>query len=650
MLAKRAIFPMGKLIHKNPKNKYMNSIINSDEMEKMLSEIDYNEAISQQKELESMRGKKVALGKAGHMYEVHINAHPDHFLDWDKPLDQQHPYVDDRLRSILKSRNRMPEEWIKSSPGAEKNLLEAGIKGIKYLDAGSRGPTDQPTHNYVVFDHNDVNIKRRYAEGGEVEREGFDKGGSADDDHPEHYRELNDLGLYSKAAEVAQEATGQNESMSPDQWVNYLTQRGVKPDEITWSEFNNPFGENDKVHKSDVAAHFNRQNKKYEEELYTGDPSEYSGPFGLEQLAHDMANDPGLFKQVLPQAHLFEHAKRKEAAGESVVEWLTENWDHELESYIKKQENWGGHLPVRHSEYQMDGPKENYRELVLQHDLRNEKFKEYAHFPDSPNPLLHIRMSDRKGANGEKLLHIEELQSDWGQRGAYAGFNEADKAKLFKKFTEADRALYQFDFAFRNKVRNLASSRPNGGVINRYAENAPLNELIMTYGDADDHKEYKKFKNEHQKSLARSQAPRVEAGPHVDDTNKWVDLGLKRILKEAADGGYHGIVFTPGDKQMQRWGNDRRLIKPYDETLPSRMQKLINKHDPSLKFGKYSYELPKQYADDPDSTVHHLPMSDKAIASIKKVKSVSSAAAKSKDLATEARHRSRPVAQRRKPT
>jgi len=31
-----------------------------------------------------------------------------------------------------------------------------------------------------------------------------------------------------KAAEVAQEATGQNESMSPDQWVNYLTQRSIQ--------------------------------------------------------------------------------------------------------------------------------------------------------------------------------------------------------------------------------------------------------------------------------------------------------------------------------------------------------------------------------------------------------------------------------------
>ena len=34
---------------------------------------------------------------------------------------------------------------------------------------------------------------------------------------------------------------------------------------------------------------------------------------------------------------------------------------------------------------------------------------------DEPNVLGHIRMNDRIGPNGEKILHIEELQSDWSK-------------------------------------------------------------------------------------------------------------------------------------------------------------------------------------------------------------------------------------------
>ena len=116
----------------------------------------------------------------GHMYEVAIDAHPDHMLDWDKPLSEQHPNVqkflskspyppkEDQsigawLKPLLRDSQGMPEYW-------SYDMLKAGIPGIRYLDANSRRSTDQPTHNYVVFDHNRVKVKRRYEQGGKVER------------------------------------------------------------------------------------------------------------------------------------------------------------------------------------------------------------------------------------------------------------------------------------------------------------------------------------------------------------------------------------------------------------------------------------------------------------------------------------------------
>ncbi len=115
----------------------------------------------------------------GHGYEVNINADPEHFLDWDKPLSEQHPKVqealeqfgikhdkegmrafDDALLNRLQTDNTAPlpkqprdpsgEEVYKklagydlgyppSGPGdATTKIREAGIPGIKYLDQGSR--------------------------------------------------------------------------------------------------------------------------------------------------------------------------------------------------------------------------------------------------------------------------------------------------------------------------------------------------------------------------------------------------------------------------------------------------------------------------------------------------------------------------------
>ena len=97
----------------------------------------------------------------GRMYEVNIRANPDDFLDWDKPLAQQPETVSKALDQVVKSRDRMPKEWIDASPGAEQRMREVGIPGIKYLDQGSRAAGDG-SRNYVVFDDKLIEILRKY--------------------------------------------------------------------------------------------------------------------------------------------------------------------------------------------------------------------------------------------------------------------------------------------------------------------------------------------------------------------------------------------------------------------------------------------------------------------------------------------------------
>jgi hypothetical protein len=113
----------------------------------------------------------------GKMYEVNINAHPDQFLDWDKPLGQHAPDVKKAAYGVAKNHN--PENTVQSlieqlgtsmhRPGlghldsslASGALREAGIPGIKYLDQGSRG-SGAGSSNYVVFDDKLIDILRKY--------------------------------------------------------------------------------------------------------------------------------------------------------------------------------------------------------------------------------------------------------------------------------------------------------------------------------------------------------------------------------------------------------------------------------------------------------------------------------------------------------
>jgi len=52
---------------------------------------------------------------------------------------------------------------------------------------------------------------------------------------------------------------------------------------------------------------------------------------------------------------------------------------------------------------------------------KSKDFQYRTHF-DEFNPLFHIRTKDRVSNDGRKILYVEELQSDWGQRGAGRGF------------------------------------------------------------------------------------------------------------------------------------------------------------------------------------------------------------------------------------
>ena len=103
--------------------------------------------------------------KPGRMYEAQINAEPEQFLDWDKPLGQQGTGVRQALGTAYPNMPDVPTasaSWLApKTPEEAQALREAGIPGIRYLDQGSRG-AGQGTSNYVVFDDKLIEILRKY--------------------------------------------------------------------------------------------------------------------------------------------------------------------------------------------------------------------------------------------------------------------------------------------------------------------------------------------------------------------------------------------------------------------------------------------------------------------------------------------------------
>jgi len=115
----------------------------------------------------------VRMSDPGSMYEVGINADPNTFLDWDRPLSEQPEPVRSALSDmrpdatggqILESSRLVPGDYF-DRQAATRALAERGIPGIRYLDAGSRG-VGEGSSNYVVFNDDLVKILRKYGIGG----------------------------------------------------------------------------------------------------------------------------------------------------------------------------------------------------------------------------------------------------------------------------------------------------------------------------------------------------------------------------------------------------------------------------------------------------------------------------------------------------
>jgi hypothetical protein len=140
-----------------------------------------------EKELDT--AAKVAFQPTGNLYKVDIpNADIPFMLDYDKPFEKQSKEVKEILKfsgiykqykenlsnfaTPMQTRNKNARgeniqafvEYLAGSPEKATEMLNSlGIKGVRYLDEGSRSK-GKGTSNFVVFDPTDVKILEKNSE------------------------------------------------------------------------------------------------------------------------------------------------------------------------------------------------------------------------------------------------------------------------------------------------------------------------------------------------------------------------------------------------------------------------------------------------------------------------------------------------------
>ena len=211
---------------------------------------------------------------------------------------------------------------------------------------------------------------------------------------------------------------------------------------------------------------------------------------------------------------------------------------------------------------------ENYREFVITSD-RYDSFVggpfRSDHFDES-NVIGHFRTSDRTTLAGDKVLYIDEIQSDWGQKGREKGFKKSEE-----------------------EMEEISQKRKQAqALVDKYTEQVKQTGKDLEGKELDEANQASNFLSKTQEFVLDNDR-KIVKGPFVENTPKWTDLMVKRILAKAVEEGYDMVSFSPGYIQNMRW-REPGLIKYYDDILVKRVTKIVDKLDDTA-YGAGSEEI-----------------------------------------------------------
>lgn len=188
---------------------------------------------------------------------------------------------------------------------------------------------------------------------------------------------------------------------------------------------------------------------------------------------------------------------------------------------------------------------------------------------DEPNILAHIRFNERTDSEGNKVLFIEEIQSDWAQKGKKEGFADSkEEQKIKDRIKEIEKRREEM---INSNPSVKAFSDYNNQLKKKYGEYFTKtalteDEFEKLYklkqerkSSIDESKEYKELGDELQK-LNQYSFSNIPDMP-FKQTPQWVNLTLRRIIRYASENGFDRIAWTNGEQQAERYD----LSKQVDE-------------------------------------------------------------------------------------
>lgn len=226
--------------------------------------------------------------------------------------------------------------------------------------------------------------------------------------------------------------------------------------------------------------------------------------------------------------------------------------------------------------------------MQKQEELLDIPYQSHNNVPK--NTLAHLRLSDRiDPVTGQRTLFVEELQSDMLQElrdyGPIQGTKAQHDAEV-DRLTEIAKSIREsgpggfnpvtVERAFSRAKRTPDLPQPLSAKRITKKPEETFNELRAWMEDPENAPEWEGVYTSDQirhtirylKAAAEAEmaSKRVPSGQPFTKGEEWTELLLKRVLKEAVDGGYDTVVLPRGEQVHNVVGGPRSAMAQYYET------------------------------------------------------------------------------------
>ena len=403
----------------------------------------------------------------------------------------------------------------------------------------------------------------------------------------EPFSPKDEFGFYSKLEKEAQNI--QRKQGNGQAFKNDLLKLGVKPYELEQTGMDEFLKNNKSLTKDDVIGYAQRNRPEMKEQTlskemnltFENEPNYYDDlvhAFGRDERlpriydSVNVKNNGAIIGQIFEEDSPYSNYYAYSPFADDYESFDTKE---QAIKYLKENaQNYGeeGGQPLHANHFRTEGGS-NYREMLVQlpeKDTRKGKLLDdmakrlgaknfeslpmeqrheiarlanqspfvQGHYSDFPNTMINMRMDDRVDVDGKKGTLLDELQSDWHQKGREKGYQPIGLDKTRMDLTDTLNALTREKNDLRKQRDALKNTFPRSPNISQ--ENTELDNKI-----SDIEKQQVKIRQELQNTS--------ELAPDAPYKKDWYELGLKKAIQQSVERGDDRLYLSNGDTLADRY-------------------------------------------------------------------------------------------------